>query len=55
MAATLRSFGVPSSVSHVSTTSSPNKLWTVNLATGSSTTSMLLHMTDAELEPLSGG
>ena len=54
MAPTLRSFGVPFSGSRVST-SSPNTLWTVNLATNSSITSMHTQRTDAELEPLSGG
>ena len=55
MAPTLRSFGVPFSGSCVSTTSSPNTLWTVNIATHSSTTSMYTQRADAELEPLSGG
>ena len=41
--------------SRVSTTSSPNTLWTVNFATNSSITSMYTHRTDAELEPLRGG
>ena len=55
MAPTLRSFGVPFSGSRVSTTSSPNTLWTGDLATNSSITSMCAQRTDAELEPLSGG
>ena len=54
MAPTLRSFGFPFAGSHVSTTSSPNTLRTVDLTTNSSITPVCAQRSDAELEPLSG-